>query len=1259
MKDINIVDIDYSAKNPEYKKEDKIVVGNISGPFIVPEEGPIYGDNTLRVIKGGIDLIRDKDWEPVQGVTNLSELTGKPVYLYVQLKDHIVSSGGELELVYQRVGKPVISVKTLLNMLEEMVIKGKPVDWETQITGKPKTYYPAWHSHDIKNPNELVGFGNLVQLFSAMTWSAQKDGPLINQLLNDLQSKIFGDLNYNQKLLWGAIMGHSRNYNNPHMLKPGDVDLGNVANNATATPQQDSDGSRSDLFSTPAGLNRVIEESAPESEDFLMQSELPFGYYGSGIYLPPPITGSFEGLGTDTENSMFVKEGNGWTVGLIRGYDGRVKNLYYIYTQDIRERNSNLNPWLHTYVQYQHPVITAAGKVPNMVIAGSNDQVMIVGDYQPPGNDISKTTDSMWWVCETNSTLDPNSHTLKRINLEDLWPLHGDSTRPGYFSMATVGDWVYVIQASRNDWTGFPGGDPNQGQTNTVFGENTVKYFYRFRRSDLTNPAVASITLQAINVSFDTTSRQRVNNNPTWYFDGVKRDGSGKIVEWALKYSPGAWRLQHHRKFVFVAVPNPLNKRQARVRVIQATFDEQRNDVTGGISGIGGAFVVDYDWDVETNTLTLDPNWVKPTKNLNTGAFEGVTLEQQRRAYADNEIGNHSYQFVNQANSWIPGFGLVGQGSLQTGTPPFRLNVSMWNRDGDLTKDYEWMKQPANWYDSFNRAGSWGRSFIMRSPFGVSGFPRFYSDLYAMKNGLRTTPIEMFWAENEQGSQQGFYRVAEPTDPDNQYIQRSSLQSNYIPKPIYGRKTNSSFGLVVGNDNTTGMINRPRRKNAKSRGAGLLTYYRRNIINNPGAANEYSKKTYDDLSIRPIVEESDGSIVINLDYDYTLDPVSKLLICQPVNSKKLRIPRAIYNDLMYTHIGAERNQVIDLAVDWCFGSEPGTGGDQIYSMFSINYHLTSEPDMIRSIVGLFTWEVASTGADGIRVARLGPVSFPFVGQNGNPLRPGTTENKIGTQWFTLNPGSNTWNLTQIGGLQVRYQHMEVLDFESEGPQNLEQMWFGGSQFQTPGNAATPRAIFRRRNNQITEATYWFGAGQAFNGEYGWQFQANPDLGWCQGVNGDVSGTAMDLLKPYGDGAPDCYVMLGATYVEGNWSVFINAEVLVTFNGYSMIAKMRNWDLRDLTDVYRNQTFYVYCEAVGSTAQYDITKILRHHSTASILVAVIKTDDFGIVTIERKQSFTVSGFPLTRARDMGVPVSSGAITDQGTYRFLKRSELYND
>lgn len=165
----------------------------------------------------------------------------------------------------------------------------------------------------------------------------------------------------------------------------------------------------------------------------------------------------------------------------------------------------------------------------------------------------------------------------------------------------------------------------------------------------------------------------------------------------------------------------------------------------------------------------------------------------------------------------------------------------------------------------------------------------------------------------------------------------------------------------------------------------------------------------------------------------------------------------------------------------------------------------------------------------------------------------------------------------------------------------------------------------------------------------------PGVGFCQYEWVQKSGAAMCLLQhPTNTGV---YVMLGAVFVEGNWSVFVGTDVNVTFNGRSMVARRTNFDLRDF-GTYRSQTFYLYCVCKGAYAEYEMTKSLGYHNPHAMLVAKIVTNDLGVASIERYQPFTIAGFPLIRTRDAGIPFSSGTLGEAGTFSFIKRSELYN-
>lgn len=1267
MKDIQLIDIDYSAAKTGYKREETVDLAKISSPWIVPEEGPFY-KGTLRVLKGGLDIDLDK-FKAVGDVTDLTELTGRGVCLYVELADDILASLGEVTVIYQQVGKPVISVKTLLQMLEDMVISGKPVDWDTQVANKPKSVWAAQHSHDIQNPNELVGFGGLVELFTLFTNSQVLDSARAVEILEKVQTEMYNRLDYIQKLKWGAIMAHVRNYNNPHEVKPADVDADKLSNYFLATPQQDAEGDRSDLYSTPKGLSRLISETQPVTENYIQQSELPFGYYGSGIYLPPPITGSFEGLGGDSENSAFNLEGNGWLVCLFRAFDGRVRNLYYAYKTDFTDRDANRTPWLDTYVQYQHPTITAAGKQPNLTIDGSDGQVLMLGVQGNPKGEISGSGN--WWICAANSTFDPNSHQLKPVNMDAIIQkgkdITGVVTRPSCYKICKVGDWVYLL----GTYNSAQGDDSWVSGTSWVV-DNWQTLMFRFPYKDLLDDTKTTITFTHVPVTYDTLRRERRTGKQNFIPQQIVFTDSSRTLasEFFAKYNkPVMGNTYINRKKAWIIVPNPNNPTQAKLKLIASVFAYYVDPNSGGTRNASAPVVATYDWDVVNNVLTLDPKWSAPTKNMDDNSWVNPTQNQLDYSIAGN-LEAFAVGYVDTNGSWIPGYGYIAMQSYQTGTPPYGFPCLQVNRDGNIARDYEYMGYPNEWSSGSGVRNYWRVNYTMRSPFGVAGFPRFFSDLYSLTTGIRSAPIEVFVAENEGQTQQMFYRITEG-GADDGYDKRDSLQSEYIPWDIYGRKTNSSFGTVQGINMNIGYANRPKRKNATSRQVGLFSWTRRAINTNPGVPYDFSPVTTTSGTVVNNTMQSDSSLVINLDLDYTLDTVAKILSVKANPAKQVRIPKSVYIDMVNNALGAHANSLIDITVDFFIGQQPGTGGDQVPSFWAATYHLTGSPNAARMIIGQFTWDVASTGADGIRVLKVVGMNYPFTSQvqiyqpAATSLTPGNDNNIIHTGLFSLNV-NNQWQIVYNYGLQTRMRHTEILDFESEGNGNMEIMWLPGTQLQIPGNACTPRIYWKKRNNQVSQAKAGWRQGQAFNFEYSWQVFANPQWGWLAGVSAEYSGAAIDLAVPWADQwdlyqppAGSKLIMYGATYVEGNWAIFINADIGVTFNGQNMIAKATTWDLRDLTDVYRSQKFYIYCVMDGSTAKYEVTKILRNHNAAHVLVAIVTTDDFGIVTIERRQSFSIAGFPLTRIRDMGIPVSTGAITEQGTYKFISRSELYDN
>ena len=1236
MKDIEIIDIDYSASDLKFKKEDKIDVSKLPGPFIVPEEGPFY-DRSVRLLNGGTPLVNGKDYEIIEPVTELTELTGKGVSLYISLKDHILTNVSTLDFIYQKVGNPVFSRSKLVQLLEDLIITGKPIDWETQVSNKPKTYPASQHSMDVTKPEEVIGFGDMVQLFKILSAMELKNGSKVSQALQELQSNIYNKLDYIQKLRWGSIMGHSRNYGNPHGIVPLDVQCENIANYPTATPQQDSEGTRSDLYSTPAGLKRILSESEPDSEEFLMQNETPFSYYGSGIYLPPPITGSFEGLGQDKELGCFCLEGNGWVVGLYRCFDGRVCNLYYMYDDSGMVLPGTGN-WKPTYVQYQHPTITAAGCRPNAIISGSGSEILMVADAGKEA-----TPKYRYWICNPNSTFDPASHDMKEIDMSEVF-LRGSDAKVVAIDGGNVfkmGDWVYFLMFN---------GEVNGSFPSNYSPNNHAGWVFRFPYSQLNDKNVKTVKFTRVNVNFDDINRVRHNNDVALFLDTPSFAPDGKITKMLCTFSRPVNSMFSHRRRTVIAIENPNDKNKGRIRIMFLVWFSYTN-LTGGPQS-GQCFIcVDYNFDANTNTFTLDPRFVPMTYDIDKQDFINLTSDQRVRQVVVNGMTQLQGSNITVCVSKIPGYGVYAYVSFYDGGLPGAVNKVMFNQSGDPNLDWESYDKPQFQVLSDQKDNARDTFVPMISPFGVAGYPRWYSDIYEVNGQMRTEPIEVFSALDSNIGDTSFYRETEPGGTS--YITRPELNNAYLGQ-LAGRKTNSKFGKVVNHSPVLPFVNNPKVKNEHSRQLGIFTHFRTRI--GLSGNSEYFSEVIDPTTNKtgPIVPDGQGYIKLPLLGTHTL--LNGTLTIKATPARSVAIPRSLWRDWINNLIGADLSQCVDIITSFFISSK--SGYNVCPSLMTVVYHTKAAPRVVRCICARFYWEVTGTLPDGTRIINFVTIDYPSSSDiNSNPMDPGIPNNILATAEqndIRLAP-DGSWEVVYLPGVFLTSPTCQILEFSEEGPQSYE-IWFSpGWRLVTLGYSVFPRLTFNVRRGVFNGS----GMNLPYGGAYvsgSTMYVANPDYGWTQGVNyNDTAGGAMCLFRALSNNQ---LIMQGATYVEGNWAVFVVSPVVATFNGRSITVQPTNFDLRDYSTVYKNRVFYMYCVSKGSVATYELSKLLREPNGDQILVAKITTDDLGIVKIERYQKFAMAGYPITWTRDPGIPVTSGSLWERGSYLFLKQSELYS-
>ena len=647
MKDLHVVNIDYTGSNSDYRKEDLIDTSTLSGFWIVPEEAPFYTDS-LRILNGGTYLTKGVDYEPVEPVTELTLKTGKSVSLYIELKPHLVNNKHNLVVLYQKVGSPVISRKTLIKLFEDMGLSGGVVDFNRNVVNIPATVPSAHHLMDMTSPDEMIGFGGLVELFKHFTVDEKSKYKAVDGLLEETQQDIFAQLNLQNKVKKEHLYSHIQNYLNPHDLNPSDVELGNLGNFDTAHPQQDLDGVRSDLYSTPYGLRRVIEETEPETDPWILQNELPFSFYGTGLYLSPPITSGVVESGYEYQNAVFVKEANGWIVGLVKRAYGGARGLYYIYNDKLISRY-NKDKFKHSNERYTNTSFTVAGLTPDSVLSGSGDDFIITLDS------IAKRG----FISYTNSSLDTRKHQYKEIDFTLIKNVVGNGDFIANSHFAKIGDYIYLFvntnQTSEEEALGHYVPADVGGEDRST---NWTTKIYRFLVSEIKS-ASSIISPVLVNLNYDNVDRVRRNNQNRFNLcNMVKGDGS-KLLSSLVTYSDQVVNVSMGKRRTYFILENPNNKTQARVRILAPHF------CNTGQGGKWVVIVVDYLFDTVTNTLTLDPNWVKPVLNVNNSTFTNLSEQQYLKEVALGSLESFCLNGSEMTNSWVVGFGPITVTSSQ------------------------------------------------------------------------------------------------------------------------------------------------------------------------------------------------------------------------------------------------------------------------------------------------------------------------------------------------------------------------------------------------------------------------------------------------------------------------------------------------------------------------------------------------------------------------------------------------------------------
>lgn len=412
--DIPLYKLDLSAASPfnsviqESKSRTNVVNNNI----FIPPKAPFYQKTFKMYDKAGKLLVEDTDYEFYGIMGKLTQFTAKPVGLFVRiLKDEIL----EWKMDYQVVGNFSVITNSILNMLQSIYEDDRFLPWGN-IDNKPLWFIPTIHRHDLAY--DIFGFSDLVSQLNRVATYIQSTSSTSEFMLQNFQDKLAVYIDGYKSVLTKILDSHINNMNDAHGVNAESIGLGNVANVKTATLAETLDGTRDDLRVTVYNAAKAAEASAGRNDKLFPSGSLPILRYGSDTFIPPTISGSFEGLGGTSRRCGMVVETDGTLLVMTHRNNGKYRGLYFTRCKNYLEAEPIYD---FTAYMYQHPTATAAGATLDTIVNGSNRYVMVVGD----------SVKNMWWWCETHGTFNPDRHVLIRITGE--W-VNEDMSDPGQLS---------------------------------------------------------------------------------------------------------------------------------------------------------------------------------------------------------------------------------------------------------------------------------------------------------------------------------------------------------------------------------------------------------------------------------------------------------------------------------------------------------------------------------------------------------------------------------------------------------------------------------------------------------------------------------------------------------------------------------------------------------------------------------------------------------------------------------------------------------
>ena len=1198
MDAFKLVEFDIRGTEPKNRiLDEEMTIVDKTCPWVIPNGSPFFTEPELWTLydERGAILTLNKDYWLEEEFIPFCDMSGRSIRCLVRLSDEVRENNSKVTGSYQSIGAWFVPRNNLAEWLK-LITTGKPIPWE-KVFGVPPTLPPEWHSHSVLT--EIGDWYELSFFFNYMANIYRTRDVTIYDDIDKVIDESFKKLTEVKNAQLGRIVAHDSDYNVPHGTNKGHLLLGNLDNFGTATPAQDLAGAAANLFSTPRGAQDAAKARAPDTSAAMYAGVLPISQFGNNTFIPPNISGSFEGMGQQTECSGICLEPSGIVMLLSNHFDGRTKGLYFSTIENYNKPNINIT---YTNYKYEPPVLVSQGIQVDRIIAGSGNKVIMTG--------VSGTND--WFVALTNNTFDPSAHSYVRCDMSVITAFHGSpyGNAPvfGWNDQATIhhmGQYLVLIQARVS------GGEP-------------IQRYYRVRVEDVR--ANRPVKWEAIPLTYVDYDGTQFTNKLDYVGQAAVRNAQNKIIKYGrLTPVPYIDWLTVLRRQLSFSWPKS-GSGQDHYLHLHNFYHHAYADASGAVpvNNIIGGFTYTFNiFNPATGVMTLQTKSAPVTVD-----FINPTDAQRNAMVAGTNYLSTSMLAFQQPASVVLPTGEIACGYINEGRSEFPVNFQVIRYAGIISGE-----------------GLMSKSMDDRVVSVMSTNGTIPTVVPATKNGVYSGAMtfeaegEIFKAIDQLSprlDRQMYYRKV-----SGGYAIREGVDNLQLGKNIYSRPLTTEIYKAINLDVSDGTIGLTGTA-AECAAAGVEI--------GSGSLSYCSKSwAYPDNEFIPrnqgLRAPASGNVLVSFPRTYTktLDRSKKEATFTPTSFFGFR---QNIIDQLKAYIGGERRWGFTI----CHLGEENGGllrGLNI-SIISITW-ITEANKNYRNQVLAVRPVVEAPNADHPGVYLI--TGFTVLSA---PAPRRLTGRYVFEDYLQFNRVDDVYLAKPYFTAYRNGNYLKILMVEGHGvtpyasqdiPNLILDLNITTNQIETLGVGCVSRAYG-------DAAVMWPNVGLT-------DVTINADVTNAEGIVPPsigpytyTGGSAAIYLKT-GTG----YIVPTSAYPETGWIIFFQENIKMMINGTMYTMNGGTVDLRDIDPNPANKTFYIYGTIENGEPKYIIS-VTRLRKRGNLLpAAVLTTNDRQILTITRMQPFMVGDYMLSDVREGGtIPVSAGFPQDQGNFIFLKRSEL---